>query len=509
MRMLFKFSVFALLCYITSVAAQTSSGPSSGAVIGSKYPVHNLTQKVDHSSNSSTTFNQRYQLVTDYFKPGGPILFVQGPETSLVPIENHDFIDWMEELGAIVAVLEHRFFGTSTPAEFDGTTASYAPLTLDNVMKDAVAFINFIQKNITGAANSKTIVGGGSYGGNLALTYRVKHPETFFGSFASAPMTESFGPLVNNTAKFRSAEQHQLITGKLSNIYHDASAEAAAKIKAAMMELYTCALIGSRLTHALGNNCTEAIPDLNFCGTAPNATQLDALYATALSAYRYIPQFNYPFATTYAMAYPFQYLINATLAASTPAEVLRIPWAMTNWQASLSSCIDWSSSNITGQLDVGVSNSYFYLQCQYYPISESVVPEGNLLPPSSASTPAKVCANPEYESSIYNQTNEFFQEYLGTATHIIDSTTRLIILQGGYDRVAGVGMPDLTLSDDREHSRVVFTAGIGHAEDSYPTSFIPLGTRPQLDEVRTMKLEYVKEWLGWYNSTNVWNATSI
>jgi hypothetical protein len=154
------------------------------------------------------------------------------------------------------------------------------------------------------------------------------------------------------------------------------------------------------------------------------------------------------------MPYPFQYLINATLAASTPGEVLSIPFAMANWQASLSDCIDWTSANITGQIAIPISKAWFYIQCQYYPVSENAVPTGNLLPPAYITTRAKVYAYPQFQSSIYNQTNEFFQQYLGTATKIIDNTTRLIILQGGYDRDVGVGMPDLTLSDDRQHSRV-------------------------------------------------------
>jgi lysosomal Pro-X carboxypeptidase len=68
-------------------------------------------------------------------------------------------MDWTEELGAIVATLEHPFFETSFPESFDGSTASYAPLTLGNGREDSVAF--FIKKNVTGAANSKAILGGG------------------------------------------------------------------------------------------------------------------------------------------------------------------------------------------------------------------------------------------------------------------------------------------------------------------------------------------------------------
>jgi hypothetical protein len=41
-------------------------------------------QKIDHFGKYNGTFKQKYNLVTEFFKPGGPILFFQGEEgTSL------------------------------------------------------------------------------------------------------------------------------------------------------------------------------------------------------------------------------------------------------------------------------------------------------------------------------------------------------------------------------------------------------------------------------------------
>lgn len=158
---------FAILCSsisfnaLAAVAEQSSSGPSTGAVIGSRYPVFNLTQQVDHSNNTTALFNQRYQIITDYFRPGGPILFTQSAESALIPIENGNFFDMAQELGGIVATLEHRFFGTSVPDPINGSSSVYAPLTLDNVIDDSVSFIDFIKKNVSGAADSKALVTGG------------------------------------------------------------------------------------------------------------------------------------------------------------------------------------------------------------------------------------------------------------------------------------------------------------------------------------------------------------
>jgi hypothetical protein len=42
-----------------------------------------------------------------------------------------------------------------------------------------------------------------------------------------------------------------------------------------------------------------------------------------------------------------------------------------------------------------------------------------------------------------------------------------------------------------------------------PESIVPRGVQPQLDQVRDMKLEYAKEWLGVYTPENLWNATTF
>lgn len=46
------------------------------------HPTMFYDQRVNHSDPDSGTFKQQYQLVLDYYKPGGPILFYQGAETT-------------------------------------------------------------------------------------------------------------------------------------------------------------------------------------------------------------------------------------------------------------------------------------------------------------------------------------------------------------------------------------------------------------------------------------------
>ena len=70
--------------------------------------------------------------------------------------------DWAKELGGLTATLEHRYFGQSLPFGNDSYTLdNLKHFTLENVMQDAVNFLNFIKQNVTGAADSKVIVAGG------------------------------------------------------------------------------------------------------------------------------------------------------------------------------------------------------------------------------------------------------------------------------------------------------------------------------------------------------------
>ena len=152
------------LCLTPLVNCQLTSGPYDGALIGSKYPFYNLTQKLDYRNDDNSTFNQRYQIVTDWFQPGGPILLHQSAETDITAVEDSGLFDMAKELGGLVASLEHRFFGTSLPKGYDSSVSTLTPLTLENVLEDAVSFVGFIQKSVVGAAKSKVIVEGGMLG---------------------------------------------------------------------------------------------------------------------------------------------------------------------------------------------------------------------------------------------------------------------------------------------------------------------------------------------------------
>lgn len=123
-------------------------------------------QKVDHksgyNSGSSPTFKQQYQVISDYYKPGGPIFFYQGAESpALLCVEELVMTEWAKEVGAYLVGIEHRFFGKSIPSNDSDVTEKYETLTLDNVMADSVELISHLKSTTPEIASAKVIIFGG------------------------------------------------------------------------------------------------------------------------------------------------------------------------------------------------------------------------------------------------------------------------------------------------------------------------------------------------------------
>jgi hypothetical protein len=79
--------------------------------------------------------------------------------------EDFEFTRWAPELGAALMVIEHRYFGKSQPFGNDSyTNENMRFLTLDNVMTDAVAVVDWWRTNLTNGTgkDSPVVVFGGN-----------------------------------------------------------------------------------------------------------------------------------------------------------------------------------------------------------------------------------------------------------------------------------------------------------------------------------------------------------
>ncbi|KAI1640611.1 serine carboxypeptidase S28-domain-containing protein [Biscogniauxia mediterranea] len=513
----------ALLFMAAIAAAAAQDDDKVGGVV-----IQEFAQRLNHSINatSEATFNQKYQLDTRFFKPGGPIFFIQSAETGMQSINVSDFVDYAPKLGGMVAVLEHRFFSSNSSGDTghsadvvkrndsSSSNRTYPDLTFLNVLQDGANFVDWIRSTVQGANESKAIYGGSSsYGGFLAVAARIRHPNTFWGAIASSPALNSFGPLDSNRFRFDAAERNDVI-------YENISANAYDRIKSSMLALQHCIsgkeIRGGRETwpppaaadnhHHQDNNCDEAIPDLDICSGSEGGVNYTTLYNAAVQTYTFTPQFNYPYVDRYPTAYPFQDLVGKTLAANTTGQVLRVPLLAASWAASPTSCIDASSANITDPGAVaGTVPMYAYVRCAYYPLNTISIPADNMLPEAHArgvvddlcgggdddGAGAAAALPPDYYSA-----NEYFVQKFAVTNSAIDSVDRVLIVQGATDRIAAVGSPGLTVTADLNHSRVVLAEGLAHAEDAVSEAVVPRGAKVELDRIRDVKLEHIKEWLG-------------
>ncbi|ETI25976.1 hypothetical protein G647_02753 [Cladophialophora carrionii CBS 160.54] len=450
--------------------------PGAAAASISNCSTQFFTQAVDHGNASAGTFQQQYQVVSHSFKPGGPILFYQQPETKVFAcMELSIFPEWAAELGALVITLEHRFFGLSNPSNASDPVEKYKTLTLENVMLDAVTFVNHVKNTTSGAKDSKVIVTGGSYGGFLATVFKTNHPNVFYGSIPFAAPLRSIG------ANFQNPQRYNWF--KWANqIYQDLSASAAHKMKFALDTL------NQRFQTA--TNTTAIAHDLNLCSIPQTDDDLATIMALINVVAYSIPLTSYKSPVANPVGASPQKLVNETLLLNDSTDIVNA--ILTNYYPpSLYPCIEWNSTesaNPTLQKD-----SFNYLLCKYFPLSSNEIPNGTIFVPTSIQTES----DPTTCKNLYDLVPPT-QEYVEKKYHItrdeLVNARRILFAYNEMDPTTAVGIDPLPLTQDRNASRYMFTSLAAHGEEmlaSYP------GDKPSVIHARQVQLQTIKEWLGY------------
>lgn len=79
-----------------------------------------VEQYVDNfNPQNLATWNQRYYVNTEFYRPGGPLyIFLSGEwRISTGRVTNSLFVEMAQEMYGHVSYLEHRFYGESFPTE--------------------------------------------------------------------------------------------------------------------------------------------------------------------------------------------------------------------------------------------------------------------------------------------------------------------------------------------------------------------------------------------------------
>lgn len=155
-----------------------------------------FSQLIDHDNPDLGTFEQFYYYDTTYWKgPGSPVILFTPGEVNATGYQSYLTTNRTtgvvaEEIGAATIVLEHRYWGTSSPFT-ELTTANMTYLTLENSIHDLTYFANHVHLPFTthhpsNAADVPWVMMGGSYSGALSAWTATVDPGTYWAYHASS-----------------------------------------------------------------------------------------------------------------------------------------------------------------------------------------------------------------------------------------------------------------------------------------------------------------------------------
>lgn len=174
---------------------RSTSSPGAGTA-------GHFQQLIDHANPSLGTFKQRYWWNTEYYGgPGSPIILQAPGEASVdahyIDLSNYTLPGLLAQTnkGAVI-VLEHRYWGDSSPVGFNFTAQNLQHLNLDNAIQDLVYFANNVKLPFDKHGKSKPseapwILTGCSYSGALSAWTHALAPGTFWAHQCGSAVVEA------------------------------------------------------------------------------------------------------------------------------------------------------------------------------------------------------------------------------------------------------------------------------------------------------------------------------
>lgn len=170
------------------------------------YPARTLQVPVDHFHNDSIyephsdeTFALRYWFDASHYKKGGPVIVLQGGETSglgrLPFLQKGIVAQLAQATHGLGVILEHRYYGESYPTP-DFSTENLRFLTTDQALADMAYFAQHVvfegleDKDLT-SPKTPYIAYGGSYAGAFVALLRKLYPDVYWGAISSSGVPEA------------------------------------------------------------------------------------------------------------------------------------------------------------------------------------------------------------------------------------------------------------------------------------------------------------------------------
>uniref|UniRef100_H3GG42 Serine aminopeptidase S33 domain-containing protein n=1 Tax=Phytophthora ramorum TaxID=164328 RepID=H3GG42_PHYRM len=129
-----------------------------------------FTQTLDHFDVGAPTYQQRYFVCDQHFRPGGVMFFYVGNEADVELYLNHTGLMWENagEFGAMLVFAEHRYFGKSVPFGKD-VTKHMRYLSTEQTLADYAVLITYLKGDLK---RDIPVIGfGGSYGDSVVAVH--------------------------------------------------------------------------------------------------------------------------------------------------------------------------------------------------------------------------------------------------------------------------------------------------------------------------------------------------
>lgn len=158
-------------------------------------------QYIDHDNPALGTFNQTYWYNATFWKgPGSPIVLFTPGEVAATGYTSYLTDQALtgliaKEVGGAVILVEHRYWGNSTPYEVQ-STKNLQFLNLDQSVADFIHFarnvkLPFATSGLSNPPDAPWIWSGGSYSGALGAWIESLAPGTFWATHASSGPVEA------------------------------------------------------------------------------------------------------------------------------------------------------------------------------------------------------------------------------------------------------------------------------------------------------------------------------
>lgn len=187
--------------------AASKSALSVMQIAGASSTCEWFEQPIDHKNASLGTWQQLYCVNPQWWAgPGSPVVIMTPGEEPITTAINsgrgYTYLDnttmsgaYAQALGAAVVVLEHRYFGGSSPFDgFDSQTLQY--LTMEQAAADVVNFAQnvafpFDKEKTSVASKTPWIYWGASYSATLGSWIEHFHPGVFLAYHLSSATVEA------------------------------------------------------------------------------------------------------------------------------------------------------------------------------------------------------------------------------------------------------------------------------------------------------------------------------